>query len=357
MRILKLDGLRGFFSCMIILLHFDKKYLPPIFDNFFINHSYVFVDFFFVLSGFVISLNYNSINDIKKFIKKRFIRLYPLYFYSNCLFFTYILFSRLILLRYFPSIFEDESFSYKIHVEPFIDSVFLTNSTPLIGDSPGSNGPSWSISAEIISYLTFAIITLFFRKKIRLYLFSLIIIIAMIICLNYGVFFDIGNIGFLRGFVGFFMGFFVWKIYSKNYISKINNKLELLIPIFLILIMFILDALEGFKFQYIYGMLLVPLFFSISIFMFIHSAGLISKIFETKLFQYLGKISFSIYLNHWIFLYVIVKPIYRILEVEQNFQNQVFVLIFTILSIIGYSHLTNKYIENKIGDYLKRNLL
>ena len=41
------------------------------------------VDFFFVLSGFVISLNYfnkiNSKNDLINFQKKRFLRLYPLH--------------------------------------------------------------------------------------------------------------------------------------------------------------------------------------------------------------------------------------------------------------------------------------
>ena len=59
MRINKLDGLRGIFSIMIVLLNYPQEFIPDWFTyNFFIFESYVFVDFFFVLSGFVISYNY-----------------------------------------------------------------------------------------------------------------------------------------------------------------------------------------------------------------------------------------------------------------------------------------------------------
>jgi len=54
----------------------------PIINNSFFYNAYLFVDFFFVLSGFVIAYTYQNIDSwpaFGKFYKKRFFRLYPLH--------------------------------------------------------------------------------------------------------------------------------------------------------------------------------------------------------------------------------------------------------------------------------------
>ena len=74
MRFHQLDGLRGLSSLMIIVYHFEKAYSPDWFYNFFIvRQGQIFVDVFFVMSGFVIALNYqkiNSFNSYVEFLKK-----------------------------------------------------------------------------------------------------------------------------------------------------------------------------------------------------------------------------------------------------------------------------------------------
>ena len=61
MRITKLDGLRGIFSIMVVIYHYPQEFIPHFIHNFFIvAKSHLFVDFFFVLSGFVIAYNYNN---------------------------------------------------------------------------------------------------------------------------------------------------------------------------------------------------------------------------------------------------------------------------------------------------------
>ena len=96
MRIEKLDGLRGIFSMMLVFYHYPQEYLPAfIFNNFLLRESYTFVDFFFVLSGFVISYNYSTISNSADFfiyLKKRFIRLFPLLIYTSLVYFAYIIF-------------------------------------------------------------------------------------------------------------------------------------------------------------------------------------------------------------------------------------------------------------------------
>jgi peptidoglycan/LPS O-acetylase OafA/YrhL len=76
----KLDGLRGVAAVMVICFHLLEAHSTSHLDQI-INHGYLAVDFFFVLSGFVIGYAYDdrwgnlSICD---FFKRRFIRLQPM---------------------------------------------------------------------------------------------------------------------------------------------------------------------------------------------------------------------------------------------------------------------------------------
>jgi len=360
MRINKLDGLRGVFSLMVVLYHYPSDFLPSWFyNNFLIRESYVFVDFFFVLSGFVISYNYNSLDTFHSFLnffKKRLIRLYPLHFYSNVLFLLYIIFTKTLLIKYFPDLFESNNFSFKYYFQSFIDSVFLTNSTPILGQTLGINGPSWSISSEIISYLVFGVGLIFLPKKIRGNIYFLIIIISSIICYVYGRFFGGEIIGFLRGFVGFFLGYFVYKIYSLKKFS-LNCSLEILIPFLLLLILFVLNKLNTTGNGLIFGMITIPLFFSSSILFLLKTNGLLTRLLETRVFQFLGKVSFSVYLNHSILLIVILKSIYKIFKINKTDLNMICVLMIYLTILLLYSYLTCYFIEEKFGKFLKNRFL
>jgi peptidoglycan/LPS O-acetylase OafA/YrhL len=72
-----LDGLRGVAAIMVLLLHWFEGHGKPLFGS-----GLLAVDFFFILSGFVVALAYEKklIADGKsaQFIRQRFIRLYPM---------------------------------------------------------------------------------------------------------------------------------------------------------------------------------------------------------------------------------------------------------------------------------------
>jgi peptidoglycan/LPS O-acetylase OafA/YrhL len=82
-----LTGVRTLLAVNIMLFHFTPphmKYLYPVIDN-----SYVFVGFFFLLSGFILAYNYAdrpSKLDKRQFWRARFARLYPIYLLSLVLF-------------------------------------------------------------------------------------------------------------------------------------------------------------------------------------------------------------------------------------------------------------------------------
>lgn len=77
-----LDGLRGVAAVFVVIFHLFETYSSGI-PYQIINHGYLAVDFFFVLSGFVVGyayddrLNSGQMSTID-FIKRRFIRLHPL---------------------------------------------------------------------------------------------------------------------------------------------------------------------------------------------------------------------------------------------------------------------------------------
>ena len=77
-----LDIFRGIFSSLVVLFHLSAFSATPIINNEFIYNSDLFVDFFFVLSGFVLSgpfINNNKPLKITEFYTKRIFRIYPAY--------------------------------------------------------------------------------------------------------------------------------------------------------------------------------------------------------------------------------------------------------------------------------------
>src|SRR5665213_3042073 len=75
-----LHGLRGLAAVVVVIFHFMEIAIAD-YNNNFIAHGYLAVDFFFCLSGFVITYAYDSRiagMGLKTFIKLRLIRLQPL---------------------------------------------------------------------------------------------------------------------------------------------------------------------------------------------------------------------------------------------------------------------------------------
>ena len=75
-----LDGLRGVAALTVVCFHLFEAYATSHLDQR-INHGYLAVDFFFILSGFVIGYAYDdrwTKMTVGEFLKRRFIRLHPM---------------------------------------------------------------------------------------------------------------------------------------------------------------------------------------------------------------------------------------------------------------------------------------
>ena len=363
-RVTKLDGLRGVFSLMVMFFHYRENMLPDmIYNNFFIRESYLFVDFFFVLSGYVIALNYNIMigsNALIKYLKKRFFRLYPLLLYTTLLYFSYYLVLKLMKIYFSDlSIFSGQDvINLKDECLYLIDTLFLTNSTPFLGSTMGVNIPTWSISSEFISYILYGIIVFMFVGRARNLLLLGTIISALLYSYYQAELFPFnGDFGFVRGLIAFNLGYFVWYLANKN--IKIPNIMEIFIPILLLILFYYLNfySVHQPEIRQLLGIFVVPLFFGFSILSFIKTEGLVSKLLNLKIFQFLGDISYSIYLNHYLIILVLPKLIFSSFGLPQSSLNEVFVFILTTLVVIGYSNFTYKYIEIQFTKYLKSKFL
>jgi peptidoglycan/LPS O-acetylase OafA/YrhL len=358
MRIAKLDGLRGVLCLMVVFHHYPGEFIPGFIHNSFLVAKANLYDFFFVLSGFVIAYNYNTlINTWAEwvlFIQKRLIRLYPLLLYTTLVFF----FITLGVKVFFPQ-YANNKDSFLPAIVDTISTVSLLNSTPINSTSFGINGnplgmnyPSWSISAEMFAYLFFGIVALWTVGQKKNSILAVTIFIGMII-LFLNAFTGVEeNLNFVRGIVSFNIGYFVY-IYSRKDI-RIGNGWEIALLLLFFGLFYISSIAEGDVLINVIETCLIPIFFGLSIFTLLHTNGIASKLLERRPFQFLGRISYSIYLNHALLIYIFPKAMFSVFKLHQSVASEITVMVLIILLIIIYSQFTYAMVEVKGAQLLKR---
>lgn len=366
MRFRALDGWRGLAALLVSLYHLP--FFNHLYDSPFLRNSYLFVDFFFVLSGFVITHAYknrlHSNKDILTFMKKRFIRLWPLHAFILILF---LCFEFLKLVLFQLGLFDLESipFTDEYSIESFFSNLFLVHALG-IHHMLTWNYPSWSISAEFYTYLVFAIVFLISKRSkrlIQLQYISLILISFYILYINIeNMNLATYDLGIIRCIPSFLLG-------SISYVLFLGQKNKKVPMVSLLEI----GSIIGIYFFFVYSgnnqySLLAPFIFSLAIYIFSFEQGVVSNILKNSFIQYLGKWSYSIYMLHALIILIIGRAI-NILErvLNTNFkidymfssnitehlvliENQYLMDMFTVLylSILVYiSSKTYKYIELK----------
>ena len=183
---------------------------------------------------------------------------------------------------------------------------------------------------------------------------------GIVFSIFHGSYFNTADYGFVRGLISFIIGYFVWYFSQRKY--KFNDKIEFLIPVLLVLLLYVLNVLgpgndkESFLKQ-MFGLSFIPLFFGLSILVLLNTNSYISKLLETKPFIFLGKLSYSIYLNQVLLISIIPNILFRIVGLHQNNINEILVMLFLILILVLYSYLTYLIVEEKGGQFLRKRLL
>lgn len=343
-----LDALRGIAALLVFMYHMANSSILT--SNAFIASAGIYVDLFFILSGFVIYHNYkNKIYNLKSgftFIKRRFKRIYPLHVYTLLIMLIFESF-RYLLENFYT--FNHPAFYYN-DFKSFFIQLFLLNSTPFFNGF-NWNGQNWSISAELICYLVFMILSIRFLKTKR----TTFLLSITVFCLAY-LFFIIKyktanilidfNFSFLRALSGFFLGVCVYLLSKKLYSLKVNSLVELLVIIATIYATININLIKNYYF-------ILQLLFALLIFIFSYESGIVSKALKKDLFQKLGLWSFSIYLNHTIIIKVFNFIIEKILKIETNSISMIILEVIMIIITVMYSAITYKFIEKKFYNRLK----
>ncbi|MCL1057882.1 acyltransferase [Shewanella gelidimarina] len=295
-----LDSFRGIAALMVAVYHLHV--VGFITELNFVRNSYLFVEFFFVLSGFVISYSYlgrlKNIVDVKLFMKKRFARLWPLHIFMMLMFIPFAL----------ANIILNIDLGDRFSLYSFVTNLFFIQSFGL-HDGPTWNMPAWSVGVEFYTYIIFSFFCLnsYFRKGIIApIMISALAFIALFTFLN------VFDISIFRCIYCFFLGLIAFKLHS--YI-KVNSWMEVVAITFLVLILSVVRVQD----YGVWGYLLLPILFLLIIIVFSHQQGCISKVLINPLFTKLGILSFSIYMTHtW--LISLMKAMFVIIDKMLGYQ-------------------------------------
>ena len=151
-RFVVLDSWRGIAACLVALFHLDAY--SHLYGMPFLRNSWLFVDFFFVLSGFVIAANYQQrLLDgfgVGRFLLLRLGRLYPLHFAMLALFIAFELLKVLkrIVIPTLLSVNPIAPFSTLQEAPNTVVANLLLIQSLHVFDFLTWNVPSWSISTE-----------------------------------------------------------------------------------------------------------------------------------------------------------------------------------------------------------------
>lgn len=306
-----LESLRGIAAISVALFHFK---IGSHFNNEFTTNAGVLVDFFFVLSGFVIYYSYHdklrNFQSLILFQKKRFLRLYPLHLLMLGVFLLielakYIFESQTGIISNKPA-FEINNF------QAFVANMLLLQNWTIPRIT--FNDPSWSISAEFYTYLLFGLIVYIIKSKKFLLLIFLILFIPFMFFNISGHMLETSNIwGPARCTYSFAIGSFASYIYLNfNFQNRISNSYT---AVLLLSLCYFLVSKYGDAESWILTSL--PLVFGLVVFVLVATDKntTVNKLLSINVLVYLGKISYGIYMIHYAVWWVTIQVLRFIVKV------------------------------------------
>lgn len=325
-----IDGLRAYAVIAVIIFHLG-----------FLPNGYLGVDVFFVISGYLItSIIYKGISEdnfsVKKFYIKRIRRIIPL-----LLFITSIAFI-LGLIYMLPNDLENLAQSV------VASNLSLNNILMLITSSDywaakNEYKPlmhTWSLGIEEQYYLIYPFLLLFVSKIKLSYAKYFLLLITVF---SIGLFLFYGNTAsrfyllqfrFFELSIGGFFALLFYNYTKQNLSAKYIFYISFLALILLLLIPYHNNQV----------LVILTTIFTVAILAsgkFTYQNDLISKYFlQNKIFIYLGKISFSLYLWHQL---IFAYARYSFLEQIGFFESVILVLLTFILSVFTYHIIENPF--------------
>lgn len=304
-----LDGLRGVAALTVVCFHLFEAYATSHIDQR-INHGYLAVDFFFILSGFVVGYAYDDRwkkMSIKDFLKRRIIRLQPMVVIGAII-------GAIMFYTQGCSVWDVTKVSVGMLLVATLMNAFMIPATPGaeirgVGEMYPLNGPTWSLFFEYIGNILYA----FFLRKLPTLMLGILVALAGCGLAVFAIWGPLGDIcvgfalteenivgGSLRLLFAFSAGLLLSRVFKP---VKVRGAFW--IGGIAIVVLSAIPRIGGSEHLWmngIYDTLCAVVFFPLIV--YLAASGQTTDKTTTRICKFLGDISYPLYMVHYPFIYL-----------------------------------------------------
>ena len=362
-----LDGLRGVAALMVIWYHVFEGYAfagGTTIDTF--NHGYLAVDFFFILSGFVIGYAYDDRwgknFTMKDFIKRRLIRLHPMVIMGAVV--------GAITFYIQGSVqWDGTHIGISMVMLSLLCTIFFIPAMPGVGyEVRGNgemfplNGPCWSLFFEYIGNILYA---LFIRRLSNKALTIVVVLLGVALASfaifnvsgygNIGVGWTLDGVNFIGGLLRMLFPFSMGMLLSRNF-KPMKLRGAFWICTLVMIALFAVPYLEGTESictNGIYEAFCIIIAFPILL--WIGASGTTTDKKSNQICKFLGDISYPIYVIHYPFMYLFYAWLIKnqLFTLGETWQVALCVYAWNIL----FAYLCLKLYDEPVRKYLAKRFL
>ena len=352
-----LDGLRGVAAITVVWFHIFEAFATSHLDQR-INHGYLAVDFFFVLSGFVIGYAYDDRwgkMKTKDFIKRRVIRLHPMVVMGA------IIGAVMFYWQGCPVWDVSKVTIGALFMATFINALLLpaTPGTEIrgLGEMYPLNGPGWSLFFEYIGNILYAL----FIHKFSTRVLAVLVFLAGCglalfaiggpygdICAGFSLTGTEFTAGSLRLLFSFSAGLLLFRIFKP-----VKVKGAFWICSLSIIALLSVPRLGGAEYLWmngVYDTVCFAVFFPFLV--YLGASGKTTDKYTTRICKFLGDISYPLDMVHYPFIYLYYAWVKNgNLTFQESFPGALGVVIGSIVLAYGclkfYDIPVRKYLANR----------
>ena len=356
-----LDALRGVAAIMVVIMHTFELFCEGDYHKLFINHGYLAVDFFFMLSGYVMAHAYDDRWDkmtVVDFLKRRLIRLQPLIIlgmiFGGALFF-------LQESSVFPKIADTSVWNLLLIMVIGFTLIPVPTSMDVRGwnEMHPLNGPAWSLFYEYIAN----ILHVFVLRKMSNRVLGICVLLAAIALYHLAITSQSGDliggwsiepdqikVGLTRLLFPYMAGMLL-----RRAIKVKSGKSTFFLTSVVLIIVLSMPRIGGYDNVWINGLyeaLVVSLVFPMII--YLGAIGEVKGKFYEKTCTFLGDISYPLYITHFPFIMVYFA---WVKNNEMSLEDAMPIGILMIFLVVAIAYASLKLFDLPIRKYLAKRFL
>lgn len=315
-----LDGLRGVAALIVVCYHIFEGFSFAEITNgagdgmiHILNHGYLAVDFFFLLSGFVLSYAYDGRSEMKKadFFKRRLIRLHPMLVMGAFV-------GMICFLIGGAQQWNGSQVPFYLTMLCFVLSALMLPAIPSSasevrgnGEMFPLNGPAWSLFFEYIGNILYILFIRRLSTKILGVFVLLLGILHTVFSLgnfsgygSIGVGWTLDGVNFCGGLIRMLFPLTLGMFLSRRF-KPLKIKSSFWTCSLLLLIVFSVPYIPGFNFvsfNGLYESICVLIFFPLILIMGASAQKVNRK--TNKINHFLGDLSYPLYMIHYPIMYL-----------------------------------------------------